>query len=345
MKPQSSTPINRAVSLEQNLLCLKPFLSADENTEIVVNKPGEVLTLSQGVWSTHSVPELTLNKCMDIARLTATFSKQTISYKTPILSATLPNGERIQVVMPPACLDGTVSFTIRRPSIKRYTLDDYEAKGMFDKTEVQNTGLPAVDNDLLKLNENRQFSEFLKLAVKSKKNIIISGSTGSGKTTFCQTLLDIVPQDERLISIENVDELKLYESHPNTVNLFYSANKQGVSETTQQELLESSLRMKPDRVFVAELIRGDEAFYYLRNINSGHPGSMTTIHANSTSLAFEQLVLFLKESQSGATLSRTDIKQFLYMCVDIVVQVSSIRGVHRVTEIYYDPIKKHEQFD
>lgn len=340
---QSNAPVVEFSPLEHNLLCLKPFLSNLDNTEIVVNKPGEVITLSKGQWRYHVVPELTYSKCLDIAKLAATFSKQKINDRTPILSATLPNGERIQVVRPPACLDGCVSFTIRNPSRKRYTLDEYEALGMFNDTKASVNEISDIEQRLVDLNEKGYYKEFLRLAVKSKKTIIVSGSTGSGKTTFCQSLLDLVPQDERLISIENVDELKLYESHTNTVNLFYSANKQGVAEISQQELLESSLRMKPDRIFVAELIRGDEAFYFLRNVNSGHPGSMTTIHANSPELAFEQLVLFLKESESGSSLSRIDIKQFLYMCVDVVIQTQAVKGIHRVSEIYYDPKKKYEQ--
>src|SRR5690606_22818144 len=117
------------------------------------------------------------------------------------------------------------------------------------------------------------------------------------------------------------DEMGLYKTHPNVVPLFYSAGGQGISPITQQQLLESSLRMKPDRIFVAELIRGDEAFYYLRNVNSGHPGSITSIHASSASLAIEQLVLFLKESESGTSLSREDIKFLIYLCVDIIVQI------------------------
>ena len=99
--------------------------------------------------------------------------------------------------------------------------------------------------------------------------------------------------------------------------------------------LEASLRMKPDRVFVAELIRGDEAFYFLRNINSGHPGSITTMHAGSPQLALEQLVLMLKESQAGSSLSREDIKQLLHLCVDVIVQLQNIGGKRFVSEVYY----------
>lgn len=332
--------VRNPISLLENLQILKPFLDNSKNTEIVINKPHEVLTESDKGWEYHAVPELSFRACMDIAKLTATYTKQSLDERHPIISGTLPNGERIQIVIPPVTLQGQVSITIRKPSSVSFTLNDYHEQGLFSDCAVDKRGLLEEDENLLKLLKKRDFISFFKLAVSSQKNIIISGSTGSGKTTFCRSLLNLVPEDERLISIENVDELKLYETHPNSTSLFYSAGGQGVSPTTQQELLESSLRMKPDRIFVAELIRGDEAFYYLRNVNSGHPGSITTLHANSTRLAFEQLMLFIKESNAGNTLGREDIKQLLYMCVDIIVQIKNIKGKRSITEVYFDPMKK-----
>ncbi len=337
------TTDRKAVSLLEYLAVLQPFLDDGENTEIVVNKPGEVITESRKGWVYHEVPALDLACCERLAKLIATYSGQSLEARKPILSATLPHGERIQVAIPPATLEGCISLTIRKPSNVDFTLEDYESQGFFEECEDSTGELSKEEKKLLELKKDRRFREFLELAVKSKKNIIVSGSTGSGKTTFFRSLLRLVPDDERLLSIENVDELGLYKTHSNTTSLFYSAGGQGLSPITQQDLLESSLRMKPDRIFVAELIRGDEAFYYLRNVNSGHPGSITTMHANSAKLAIEQLVLFLKESQSGSTMSREDIKQLLFMCVDIIVQIKNVRGRRVVTEIYYDPEFKRRQ--
>ena len=111
----------------------------------------------------------------------------------------------------------------------------------------------------------------------------------------------------------------MLDRHPNHVRLFYSKDGQGVARVTPKQLLESCLRMRPDRILLAEL-RGEEAFDYLRNVNSGHPGSITSIHATSAELAFEQLVLLVKQSAAGRELSREDIKQLLYLLVDIVIQ-------------------------
>lgn len=337
-----SPPPNSAGPLLEYLALLRPFLDDANNTEVCINKPGQVLTEGRGGWVTHDTPELDFDRCLQLAKLIATFSQQKLDPQHPIVSATLPDGERVQVVIPPAVRNGTVSLTIRRPADVVLTLADYEAAGSFEEVRDYSVGLMPHEEKLLDLKQNRRFRAFLELAVTERQNIIVSGSTGAGKTTLMRSLLGLVPKDERLLSIENVDELKLYQTHPNSISLFYSAGGQGAANITQQHLLESALRMKPDRVFLAELIRGDEAFYYLRNVNSGHPGSITSMHANSAKLAIEQLVLFLKESSSGSTMTREDIKQLIFMCVDIIVQIKNINRRRVVTEVYYDPAFKRK---
>lgn len=327
----------RAVALMAHLKLLTPFLSQDGVTEVVINQPSKVLTETDKGWKHHPVKDVSLDYCQRLAKLIATYSGQKLDAAHPILSATLPTGERVQIAMPPVTLTGNISFTIRKPSTVNFTLDDYQQQGYFRPCKIGASDSREDDFNLLELRQKGDISAFLKLAISLRKNIIVSGATGSGKTTFFRSLLLQVPASERLISIENVDELQLYRTHPNTVSLFYSAGNQGIAPITQKQLLESSLRMKPDRVFVAELIRGDEAFYFLRNINSGHPGSMTTMHAGSPRLALEQLVLLLKESQAGASLSRSDIKQLLTLCVDVIVQLQNVDGKRFVSEVYYAP--------
>ncbi len=327
----------RAIALLEHLKLLQPFLAEKNVTEVVINQPCEVQTESNQGWQVHTVIKLDIGYCQRLAKLIATYSGQKLDSSHPILSATLPDGERVQIAIAPVTSLNRVSFTIRKPSKVNFTLKDYEQQGYFKPCEHSPLGMSNGDKLLLELKQKGKIQEFLTLAVQLRKNIIVSGSTGSGKTTFIRSLLQLVPKDERLISIENVDELQLYHTHPNTVSLFYSAGNQGIAPVTQQQLLESSLRMKPDRVFVAELIRGDEAFYFLRNINSGHPGSMTTMHAGSPKLALEQLVLLLKESQAGSSLSRDDIKQLLTLCVDVIVQLQSVGGRRFVSEVYYVP--------
>jgi type IV secretion system protein VirB11 len=170
-------------------------------------------------------------------------------------------------------------------------------------------------------------------AVRARKNILISGPTGSGKTTWAKALTEVIPVDERLITIEDTRELVL-DQHPNHVRLYYSKDGQGQAKVSPKQLLEATLRMKPDRVLLAEL-RGEEAFYYLRNINSGHPGSITSIHAASCELAFEQLMLLVKESTSGRELSRVDILELLHRAIDVVIQFDVQQHRRGIRDIWF----------
>jgi type IV secretion system protein VirB11 len=330
---------HNATSLLEYLKTLDVFLQNHIFTEIVMNKPHEVITQSHEGWTYHDMPLVDYDYCFNLAKLIASYSKQKLDAQSPILSATLPLGQRVQIVIPPATKQRHMSITIRQHSNTQITLHDYEQQGFFKHCTNFKQGLTDNDQKLIDLKQQGRIREFLELAVISKKNIIISGSTGSGKTTFLKSLLRSVPSEERLISIENVDELRLSQTHNNTVSLFYTAGGQGISPLTQKELLESSLRMKPDRIFLSELIRGSEAFYFLRNVNSGHPGSMTTMHANSPQMAIEQLVLFLKEAGTG--FNRQEAKDLILMCVDIIIQIHNVHGKRIITEIYYDPHQKH----
>ncbi|MBV9723852.1 MAG: P-type DNA transfer ATPase VirB11, partial [Gammaproteobacteria bacterium] len=198
-----------------------------------------------------------------------------------------------------------------------------------------------VEAELASLHAARKFQAFLRLAVRARKNIIVSGATGSGKTTWTKALIREIPQCERLVTIEDASELVL-EGHPNHVRLFYSKDDQGLSRVTPKQLLECCLRMRPDRILLTEL-RSDEAFDYLRNVNSGHPGSITSVHAASADLAFEQLVLLVKQSSAGRSLARRDIMNLLYLLVDVIIQCG-LDGHRRVIrEIWFDPARKRHR--
>ena len=179
----------------------------------------------------------------------------------------------------------------------------------------------------------------MRLAVRSRMNIVVAGATGSGKTTFMKGLVHEIPKGERIITIEDVRELFL--PHENCVHLLYSKGSQGISNVKPKELLESCLRMKPDRILLAEL-RGDECLYFVRNAASGHPGSITSCHAGSPALAFEQLAIMIQDSPGGANLTFDVIKRLLVLTIDIVVQFQNHLGERFISEIYFDPMKKLE---
>ncbi|MGH8254618.1 MAG: P-type DNA transfer ATPase VirB11 [Steroidobacteraceae bacterium] len=325
-------------ALELTLRALRPWLANGEITELCINRPGEVFVETGQGWRREALNFADFDWCRRLAKLVANATRQRIDEESPLLSASLPGGERIQIVLPPASAPGCVAITIRRPSDRVWTLAELTGRGLFRATRPANDLPDATEAELVRLLQARSYEAFMRLAVISRKNIIVSGPTGSGKTTYTKALIREIPAEERLITIEDAQELVL-DRHPNHVRLFYSKDDQGLARVTPKQLLESCLRMRPDRILLAEL-RSEEAFDYLRNVNSGHPGSITSVHAASAALAFEQLVLLVKQSRAGAELARADIKNLLYLLVDIVIQFGVEHHQRIVKEIWYDPQRK-----
>ncbi len=315
-----------------------PFLTDDSVFEIVVNRPQEVLVERRDGWVAHAFPELTFDALASLGRAAAAWSQQTISDAHPLLSATLPAGERIQIVFPPAVGAGTVSITLRKPSSKTFTLDELGTFGLFDDVRAVAEFNPA-DEKLIALHRSGDWLEFLRQAVRARKNIVISGATGSGKTTLSKALIAHIPLDERIITVEDTPELEIPQT--NAVRLFYSKGGQGVAKIGSTQLLESCMRMRPDRILLQEL-RDGTAFDYIVNVNSGHPGSITTVHADSALLAIERLTLLVKQSEAGRDLARDDVRALLTTMIDVVVQCHKVAGRFRVTEIDFAPARMRE---
>jgi len=325
-------------SLELNLRALRPILADPEVTELCINRPGEAFIETRQGWERRELTFADFDWCRRLAKLIANSTRQRIDESAPLLSASLPTGERAQIVLPPATSPGTVAITLRRPSQEVWSIEELGRRGIFKSTRRSTDALDETEQELLKLLRERSYEAFMRLAVTSRKNILVSGPTGSGKTTWTKALIREIPPEERLVTIEDARELVL-DRHPNHVRLFYSKDDQGLSRVTPKQLLESCLRMKPDRILLAEL-RAEEAFDYLRNVNSGHPGSITSIHAGSCELAFEQLVLLVKQSAGGRELARADIKSLLYLLVDIVIQFGVERHERFIREIWYEPERR-----
>jgi type IV secretion system protein VirB11 len=327
-----------ASALDLNLRTLRPLLSRSDVTELCINQPGVAFVETRSGWERETVPFADFDWCRRLAKLVANSTRQRIDEESPLLSASLPSGERIQLVLPPATSQGCIALSIRRPSDQVWSIDELSASGSFKKTRSSKEASDDTEARLRSLLSARAYEDFMRLAVASRKNILVSGPTGSGKTTWTKALIREIPSDERLITIEDAQELVL-DKHPNHVRLFYSKDDQGLSRVTPKQLLESCLRMKPDRILLAEL-RAEEAFDYLRNVNSGHPGSITSVHAASAELAFEQLVLLVKQSAAGRELPRADIKQLLYLLIDVVIQFGVERHERFIKEIWYEPERK-----
>jgi type IV secretion system protein VirB11 len=325
-------------ALALTLRALRPLLANPEVTELCINRPQEVFIETPGGWQRQALPYADFEWCSRFAKLVANSTQQRVDATAPLLSASLPSGERVQLVLPPATTTGCVAIAIRRPADEVWSIEDLARRGIFRRTRRAGQALEDVDRELLRLLSAADHPAFMRLAVTSRRNILVSGPTGSGKTTWTKALIREIPPSERLITIEDARELVL-DRHPNHVRLYYSKDDQGVARVTPKQLLECCLRMKPDRILLSEL-RAEEAFDYLRNVNSGHPGSITSVHAASADLAFEQLVLLVKQNQGGRELAREDIKSLLYLLIDVVIQFGVESHERFIKEIWYDPERK-----
>lgn len=342
---------------------LQPYLDNKDNTEVAVNRPFEIWTESSQGWQKHDAPELDYYHLKRIANAFAVFNSLEINNEHPICSGVFPDGQRGQVIIPSACENGTVSITIRQPNLTRFAFEDYQTSGRLDKWvdvstfQTQNIIFPSfekermeaeaeeikylnrylgIPNDvqlqlfelqMLKAKADRNIDKFIRLAVQHKQNICLIGATGSGKTTFTKAVCDLVPFDTRIVTIEDTHELDL-PKHPNRVHLFYK-------DVTPKQLLASCMRMKPDRIFLTEL-RGDEAYDYLNALNTGHGGSITTVHANDCNSAYYRIATLIKQSEIGSKVEFDQIVRDVYTTIDVMIYLNRTYA----TQIAYDPVRK-----
>jgi type IV secretion system protein VirB11 len=324
---------------QYEVLGIREFLASPDVTEICINRPGELYLETRDGWRRVEVPTLTFERARQFCTAVVNESNtgQRITDVDPVVSLTFPTGQRAQFVIPPACDAGKVSITIRLPSRRTVTLQQYTDSGFFAQVLEQAETLGDHDRELLELRAARDYATFFSRAVLYRKNIVVAGATGSGKTTFMKSLVHHIPAQERLVTIEDARELFI--EQPNVVHLLYSKGGQGTANVTAKSCMEACLRMKPDRIILAEL-RGDESFYFIRNCASGHPGSITSCHAGSTAQTWDQLALMVKASAEGAGLEFAVIKRLLRLTIDIVVHIQAHGGSRYITGIDFDPQRR-----
>jgi type IV secretion system protein VirB11 len=335
-----------------------PLLDDTDVTELVINRPRRVLTETHLGWRAHDYPDLDFERLMSFAVAIATLTSQAVSAEHPVLSALLPGDARIQIVVPPVVPPRTVSVTIRRPSSKEKTLGRYRAEGLFDDTSwLRPAGLDddalrllrSSDRQLVRRLDERDFAAFFAQAVTGRLNIVIVGSTGSGKTSFMKTLCQHIPAVERIVTIEDVRELFIRHIE-NCVHLVYSKGGYGQARVTPADLIASTMRMRPDRVLLAEL-HGAEAYDFLKLLTTGHSGSITSYHASSAAVAIERFALMAKEHPEAAAYDDVALKRLLFLTIDVVAhmeaqpvfdQTGTQTGKRwAMTEIWFDPLRRY----
>lgn len=318
-----------AFYLQSYLAPLAQYLARTDVTDLYVNRPGEVWTESlTGAIERHEAPALSDITLARLARQIAALSHQGVNREHPLLAAVLPDGSRVQVAAPPATR-GPLALAIRKHVAADLTLGDYLADGAFDNARrgFQDTAAP-IEDRLAALLEANDIAGVLATAVRARRNILVSGGTSTGKTTFLNALLREVPPEERLILIEDTPELRIH--HANAVGLVAVRGQLGEARVTPDDLLAAALRMRPDRIIVGEL-RGAEALTFLRVVNTGHPGSMTTIHADSAERAVQQLAMLVM--QAGTLLGQDDITRYARSTIDVFVHLDRSGGRRRVAQV------------
>ena len=315
------------VYLQSYLAPLVPWLERDDVTEILVNRPGEIWIEANGTphMERVEVPELGTMALTRLATQVARANHQGVSRAHPLLSGLLPGGERIQIIAPPATRQH-MAVAIRKHVQVDFDLADYAAAGAFDGVRTgTDDRKAAADADLRAQLAHGDILGFFRSAVRLRKNILIAGGTSSGKTTFLNALLKDIGPHERVITIEDTPEVSL--DRPNGLGLVAVRGETGEANVTPEELLQAALRMRPDRLLLGEM-RGAEAFSFLRAVNTGHPGSISTIHADSADGAIEQVALLAL--QARVNLGRTEIINYARSVLDVVVNLHRDASGRRV---------------
>ena len=284
---------------------LDSIISDDSITEVMINGPDNIFIEQNGHLYKLEKKFESQRRLEDVIQRIVGLAGREVNQANPICDTRLPDGSRVNVVLPPIALCGP-TMTIRKFSKTPMTIEKLIAYGSI----------------------TQEIADKLELLVKAKYNIFISGGTGSGKTTFLNALSNYIPKDERVITIEDSAELQIT-GIDNLVSLeTRNANASGAGQITIRDLIKSSLRMRPERIVVGE-VRGGEALDMLQAMNTGHDGSLSTGHANSTQDMLSRLETMVLQGAAGLPLEA--IRQQIASAVDIIIHLSRLRDKSRKT--------------
>jgi type IV secretion system protein VirB11 len=321
MPESSESPA--APLLRHFLAPMDKWLSDPATEEVCLNRPGEAWIRRHGVFMRHDVP-LGLMQCEAIAILAGSLRRQNVGPEAPLLAAELPDGERLQACLFPVVPQGTCALTLRKPDSRVISPDEaaprYDSAGMNRANDEQRSRDMA---ELLALYDAGEFIPFLVGCVHARLNIFLTGATGSGKTSLEKTLVAAIDPAERLITIEDTAELTV--TQPNHLRLLFRRDDKAADVVDADTLLQACLRLRPDRVFVGEL-RGREAWTFAREVMTGHPGAISTIHGSDATTAFRQFFILCRGHPAAAGLDHHTLATLLSDVVDVIVPLREQRG-------------------
>lgn len=303
---------------------IEPLVADDAIQDILVNGPSQVYVEKDGVLSLVPVSFRNNDHLMQVIDKIVSRVGRRIDESSPMVDARLPNGSRVNVIIPPLALDEPV-LSIRK----------------FNEVPLN------MENLLSNRTLVHEISEFLKAAIKTKLNILVSGGTGAGKTTILNIMSGYIPENERIVTIEDSAELRLHQPH--VVRLeSRPPNIEGKGEVTLTDLVKNSLRMRPDRIILGE-VRGAEVMDMLQAMNTGHPGSMSTIHANSPRDALSRMEVMV--GMGTSLFSEKGMKRLIASAINIIFQLARlpdgrrrILSVSEITGIEGDTVSLQEIF-
>lgn len=292
----------------QALAPLQAFLDDETVTDILINSAGSIYVESSGKLQLTGLRLPSDSKVLVLAEAIAAQAGRRIRAGRPLLDARLPDGSRVNIIAPPLAVDGT-AISIRKFSKHAITLDMMAKQG----------------------NVSPALADFLKICARCRLNIVVAGGTGSGKTTLLNALSEHIDNDERIITIEDAAELRLRQPHVVRLETRPGLDGAREDEVSTRDLVRNALRMRPDRIIVGE-VRGPEAFDMLQAMNTGHEGSLTTVHANHPRDALARMENMI--NMTSLNLPSTAIRNQIAASVHLIVQTSRMRdGQRRVTYV------------
>ena len=286
---------------------IEPLMQDPTVSDILVNGPRAVYVERRGrLERTRVIFRDDTHLLQVIERIVSAVGRR-VDESSPMVDARLPDGSRVNAIIPPLALDGPVL------SIRRFAVDPLKTEDLLEL----GTWTPAL-------------SEIIRAAVKARLNILISGGTGSGKTTLLNVISEAIPNHERIVTVEDSAELQLQQEHKVRLET-RPANVEGAGSVTQRDLVRNALRMRPDRIILGE-VRGAEVLDMLQAMNTGHDGSMGTLHANNPREGLSRLESMI--TMGGFTLPSRTIREMICASVDVVIQAARLRdGSRRITHI------------